>query len=137
MLEKIKTGAMKEFVSKSSDKSKHSELIGSMFHCRDFVHLAHLKSKSYSEHVALNDLYDSILESADEICELIQGYVGILDISIPVCHCSEPVLSYLKSEQKEYIQKIKNYEDMPDVQNKLQDLLADFSKTIYKLENLK
>ena len=107
-----------------------------MFHCADLLHIAHLKSKSYAEHVALGDAYDSIRDAADDICELIQGYCGLLDIKIAESSYAEPI-AYLKAERTEYTSKLSEYSGMMDVQNKLQDLLAVFSKTIYKLENLK
>lgn len=112
---------------------------GELFHCRDLIHLAHLKVTgvgSEAAHEALGDLYDGILNSADEIIELLQSYKGILTISVPTVIWEEP-LSYIKEERKEYILKLKDLNDMPDIQNKLQDLIALFSKTIYKLENLK
>lgn len=130
---------LKNFVNSAKetrDKSSCANLASKLFHCRDITHLAHLRSQSYSEHVALNDLYDAVLDSADEITELMQGYVGILEFSIPLSSYT-PILPYLKAEQKELTKSIKDFQDMPDVQNKLQDLLAVFSKSIYKLENLK
>jgi DNA-binding ferritin-like protein len=127
---------------KDSDSKKdfsYPEFVGGMFHCRDLIHLAHFKVTgvgSEAAHEALGDLYEGVLNSADEITELLQSYKGIMNITIPEVKWSEP-LAYIKEERDEYIKELEMFKDMPDIQNKLQDLIALFSRTIYKLENLK
>ena len=91
---------------------------------------------AYAQHVALGELYDSVSDMADDITETIQGYKGILTISIPASSYMEPI-SYIKSKRSEMISKMEVIcKEMPDVENKLQDLVGAMSKTIYKLENL-
>lgn len=114
----------------------NGSFIGKMFHCRDLVHLAHLKTKSYAEHKALNELYDGLLGKIDDIAETLQGYKGILNIVIPEVKYQE-ILPYLKSEREEYIKKLSSFASMPDIQNMVQEVIGMFSSTIYKLENLK
>jgi len=116
--------------------SSNAVFIGELFACRDLIHLAHLRSKSYAEHVALRDLYDFVLDFTDSLCEAIQSYVGILEITVPETKYRE-ILPYLKKERTELIGCLKTYESMPDIQNKIQDLISAFSSAIYKLENLK
>ncbi len=53
---------------------KAEEFVSKVLFDRDAAHLAHWKTKSYAEHVALNTFYDSILELIDGFVEQYQGY---------------------------------------------------------------
>lgn len=119
-----------------STSNTETEFIGKLFHCGDVLHLAHLKTNSYAQHVALGDLYDSIRDHADDIAELIQGYKGIQNYTIPASSAEEPI-AYLKEVRTYVTSKQAAFNYAPDIQNKLQDLIGDISKGIYKLENLK
>jgi DNA-binding ferritin-like protein len=132
-------GKLKE-MAKSAKGDNYSVFCSGLFACADIIKIAHLKVSgpgAYAAHVALGDLYDSLSDMADDITETIQGYKGILTISIPASSYQEPI-SYIKSKRAELIGMIeKMEEEMPDVSNKLQDLIGAMSKTLYKLENLK
>ncbi len=112
------------------------EFVGNLFHCGDTLHLAHLKTTSNAQHMALNDLYDAVRGHADTIAELVQGYKGIQNYSIPSSRAEEPV-AYLKEFRQMVISKQAMFNYAPDIQNKLQDLIGDITKGLYKLENLK
>jgi DNA-binding ferritin-like protein len=128
---------MKSLLNKAGNK--YAEFCGNMLACRDIIHLCHWKSKgtgSYAEHSALGDLYDAMQDHADNITELIQSYKGIMDISVPGAKVTAP-LPYLEKYRTELISMIETMEsEMPDVSNKVQDMIGDISKTIYKLKNL-
>jgi len=117
----------------------YGKFCSDLFACADVIKIAHLKAKgpgSYAQHTALGELYDALTDMADNITEIIQGYKGILMISIPATSFMEPI-SYIKSKRTSLISMVSKMEaEMPDVSNKLQDLIAVMSKTIYKLENL-
>lgn len=119
--------------------SNYGQFCGDLFACADIIKIAHLKAKgpgSYAQHVALGELYDALTDMADDITETIQGYKGILTISIPATSYQEPV-AYIKSKRASIIGMLEKIEEeMPDVSNKLQDLIGVMSKTLYKLENL-
>lgn len=129
---KIKANALSDLKKEDT----WGKFIGDMFYCRDLIHLAHLKTTSFAAHKALNEAYDELLDLTDDIAETLQGYKGILSITIDQVKYTD-ILPYLKEERLEYIQKQKECSDMPDIQNKLQEAIGLFSKTIYKLENLK
>ena len=44
-------------------------IIGQLFEARDIAHIFHLRTRSFAQHLALNDLYDALLESADAVAE--------------------------------------------------------------------
>lgn len=124
----------------TSKVSKEAEFCSSLFACADAIKLLHLNASgegSYAKHVALGDLYNAISDTADDVTESIQGYKGLLSMSIPASTLPADCCTYVKSERARITIAMSSMTDMIDVQNKLQDLIAVFSKTIYKLENLK
>lgn len=127
-------------MAKAPKGDDYGTFCSGLFACADIIKIAHLKVSgpgAYAAHVALGDLYDSLTDMADDITETIQGYKGILTISIPAASYQEPV-AYIKAKRTELIGMIEKMEsEMPDVSNKLQDLIGVMSKTLYKLENLK
>ena len=72
------------------------ELIDKTFHIRDASHIAHWKTKSYSEHMALGDYYEDIIEKIDEINENINK---MLDEN-PGSKVKEIKISYLDDDKK-------------------------------------
>lgn len=53
-------------------------LINALFWFRDTAHSLHLATKKYSEHMALNELYDDLVADMDRLAEAIQGKLGLL-----------------------------------------------------------
>lgn len=126
-------------MAKTAKEDNYGTFCSGLFACADVIKIAHLKAKgpgAYAQHVALGELYDALSDMADDLTETIQGYKGILTISIPATSFQEPI-GYIKAKRAELIGMISKMEsEMPDVSNKLQDLIGVMSKTIYKLENL-
>lgn len=131
-------GKLKNMATKAKGDN-YGTFCSELFACADIIKIAHLKSKgpgAYAQHVALGELYDALSDMADDITETIQGYKGILTISIPATSFQEPV-AYIKAKRTSISSMLEQVEkEMPDVSNKLQDLIGVMSKTIYKLENL-
>lgn len=71
-------------------------LIKKLFEARQAAHQAHLKTRSFSAHKALNEFYDGILGVADELAEVVQGEFGLLDLSIGPVSTPEDFGVYLK-----------------------------------------
>lgn len=61
---------------------KFGKIIGLLFMSRTMTHKAHLKNPKYAKHMALNEFYNDIVESADRLAEAIQGKYGLLDIPV-------------------------------------------------------
>lgn len=126
-------------MAKESSSMNYGQFCSDLFACADIIKIAHLKVKgpgAYAAHTALGELYDSLTDMADDITETIQGYKGILTISIPATSYQEPI-AYIKAKRSSIISQMETIcKDMPDVENKLQDLVGAMSKTLYKLENL-
>lgn len=107
-----------------------------LIHSRDTIHLTHLKTKSYAEHMALDEYYKNIVEVFDRLIETAQGEAKeVLDLKIPASVVPEDTVKYL-SELANYIEK--NYKNLKSYQiSILDDGLELIYSTIYKIKILK
>jgi DNA-binding ferritin-like protein len=123
------------------NKSYEGEFISYLLGCSMQVHIYHLCTKgsgSFATHMALGSLYDALPDMVDSLAESIQGKYGILkydyshSVDSNVNNATAYVkkcLSYVETERKSICQE--TY-----VQNQIDELVALFYSTIYKLENL-
>lgn len=110
------------------------DIFGKLFQVRDSIHLAHLASKSYSEHVALGGFYDELLDLLDGLIESVQGKYGLLTITIPAsktCNCIEELTNLCKTLESQTAMT------EPWILNQIDTIIELGYSTIYKLKNLK
>jgi hypothetical protein len=108
-----------------------------LFEARDFTHKAHLESKSYSQHKALDGFYGGILDLTDALVESYFGKYGIQKIQIAQIKDAEPI-GYLE-DFANFMEQAHASVDKKDtwVQNQIDEVLALTYSTLYKLKNLK
>jgi hypothetical protein len=108
-----------------------------LFEARDFAHKAHLESKSYSQHKALDGFYGGILDLTDALVESYFGKYGIQKIQIAQIKDAEPI-GYLE-DFANFMEQAHASVDKKDtwVQNQIDEVLALTYSTLYKLKNLK
>ncbi len=111
------------------------ELINKIFAARTAAHIAHWKTKSYSQHQALGQFYDEVIDSLDKYVEAHQGAFGIV--------------GKLDGEEKDIMQVIRDdilwinenrakiARDVPALENILDEIAGLHMQTLYKLENLR
>ena len=106
---------------------------------RNQIHILHLQSLSYAQHVALNEAYDLILDSFDQFVETIQGKEGIILKGYKS-------YSYVYTEPIAYIQTVINAintyrkslsTNYDEIDNMLQETVSGLEKIVYKLKFLK
>jgi hypothetical protein len=116
-----------------------------LFEARQMAHIFHLQVKAEMgsgwEHDALNDFYDGILEFADELIETYQGQYGIVEgyeVIDPSATGQMKSLEYIK-QTVDYIRSERKAikEEDTHLHNVIDEIIALFYKTIYKLTNLK
>jgi len=117
------------------------KLIAIMFLSRDLAHRMHLKTTSYSQHMALGSFYESIIGIADSIAEAYQGRYGIID-NIPLLKddstSDDPVevlqkhLDAIEAMRYEAVDK-----KQTAIQNIIDEAVAEYLSALYKLKNLK
>lgn len=111
-------------------------LIAMLFDARTKAHMLHLQSKSYAQHVALNEYYDGIVGLADSLAEAYQGRCGIIssypkvsaDTTDPVSLVTQ-VRSWIDTNRKD----CSSYSELQNIIDEVQDLN---NSTLYKLKNL-
>jgi hypothetical protein len=117
-----------------------NEFIATLFLTRELAHRYHLATKSYSQHKALQNFYENLLDLTDDLAEMTQGSHGLLDIPILTeknkykepLYCIADKLQYVENNRyKAYSQK------ETALQNKIDEIVETFLRVIYKLENLK
>lgn len=115
-------------------------LIALLFLSREYAHRAHLRTTSYAQHMALGDFYESIVGIADSLTEAYQGRHGIID-DIPMLEetdTGEPadvLARHLDSVEKLRYSAIQKTDTA--LQNIVDEAVAEYLSTLYKLRNLK
>lgn len=114
------------------------EFIARGFALRNASHLAHWATSSYSEHVALGDFYDGLLDAIDGIIECYQGCYGKIGNVSPRPFKKDGILDQIVemanwlAENRDKIAKKNEI-----LENKLDELGGLFASTVYKLRFLK
>ena len=114
------------------------ELVSHVFALRNAAHLAHWATKSFSEHKALGNLYDDLIDKIDNIVEAYQGYYGLIG-EVRIMMMPKDRMADLVRTELAWIQqnreKIAKKNTM--IENLIDDLMQTYSSTHYKLVNLK
>lgn len=113
------------------------EFIALLFMARDITHREHLKTKSYAQHMALGAFYPAIIELADDVAEAYQGCEGKL-ITIPYVKntATGSIDSILRSHLDWIAKNRKKLSDETSVQNIIDEIVALYQSTLYKLKFL-
>lgn len=116
------------------------QLVSRVFQARDVAHRAHWKTKSFSQHMALGDFYDQVIDKIDDIVECYQGEFGLIDDFSVIADAmtGNDIVRYLESEAK-WIEDYRSElaEGSTSIENLIDNLLETYNRTLYKLKNLK
>ena len=116
------------------------KLIALLFLSRDVAHRAHWRTQSYSQHMALGSFYSDVIELADSLAEVYQGRHGIIsdipmlddDFSGAIDEQLEKHLGVIEKLRYEVIEQSES-----SMQNIIDEIVALYLSTLYKLRNLK
>jgi len=115
------------------------KFVGLLFLSRDVAHSAHLNTRSFAKHMALNGFYDEIVDLADKFAEMYQGKYGLIGpIALLSADNSNSILEFLE-RQVDQIEKTRY--DVVDkectaIQNVIDEIVGLYFQTIYKLKYL-
>ena len=112
-----------------------AKAIGVIFAGRTVTHIQHLKTKSYAEHVALNEFYDGIIDLADGLAEATQGEYGLIDVPFVTVAVPKDSAAFLKGQLAE-LDKLMAGVKEDYLMNIYQEIQKLYRSTIYKLVNL-
>lgn len=107
-----------------------SKFIGILFQSRDAMHIAHLQTRSYAEHKALDGYYSGILDLTDSFTEKFFGRNGRVEIVIPESKVQDAV-THLKGMQTLIEAERENYDS--DLQNIMDEMVGLVNETLYLL----
>lgn len=115
------------------------ELVVRVFSTRNAAHLAHWKTKSYAEHVALGDFYGDVIDAIDSLVEAYQGSFGLISVGKNVkASEEEDIIARLQDDAK-FMNKNRSEicKKIPALENILDSIVDKYLTTVYKLKNLK
>lgn len=110
-----------------------------LFLARDLAHRAHLRTRSYAEHVALQGFYENIVEHADSFAEAYQGrFNELLDIPLgdnefegEIADILEQQLEMIEASRQAIVPRSETA-----LQNIIDEAVALYQSTLYKLRFL-
>jgi hypothetical protein len=114
-------------------------LIATLFLARELAHREHLRTRSFSQHMALGSFYDAIVSNADAIAEAYQGRFGLMaEIPMLVNTVQGDIVAVLQSHV-EWI-AANRYSACPKeetaIQNLIDEAVGTYQSTLYKLRFL-
>lgn len=116
-----------------------AEFVGMLFLARDVTHSAHLNTRSFAKHKALNEFYDEIIGLADNFAEAYQGRHGLIGpIALMSAKKTGNILAFIEDQLSDI--ETARYEvcDKADtaMQNIIDEIVGLYLSTIYKLKFL-
>lgn len=105
------------------------------------IHIAHLKTTSYSAHVAMGEFYDGVGDFADSIAEQWQGVSEKLleyptSAQLPTCNTPEECVKYLRTLY-DMCNQVQDICDHSEIVNTIDEVKSLINSTKYKLIFLK
>lgn len=126
---------MAEYNQPMMNQSKVAEFFGYLFYVRDVAHLTHLyqPDRTLATHLALKELYEGIVDTADAIIESWQGMNGLVYVEIQKSAPTNTPISFLK-EAYSYIEQNRSIFPSSHIQNELDVVCMLLSSVLYKLQ---
>lgn len=114
------------------------ELVAKIFKTRNQAHLSHWKTKSFAEHEALGSFYGELIDKLDGLVEACQGSKGIIghvdlsckDESVDIIKCLTDDANFISKNRSKIAHGV------PALENILDEIVALYLTTLYKLKNL-
>jgi len=120
----------------SLNPSKYTKVVSLLFNLRTNVHIAHLQTRSYAAHKALNEIYDEILDIADAFAESAMATQGILSgYTLGELNTGD-IIVFIENKYNELLSLRKEFTEGHLVQL-IDDANTVLSSGLYKLKNLK
>jgi hypothetical protein len=115
------------------------KFVGMLFLARDVTHSAHLNTRSYAKHKALQKFYENIIDLADSFAEAYQGRKGLIGpISLMSAKKTANVVEFLEDQLAELEAMRYDVCDKTDapLQNLIDGIIELYLSTLYKLRFL-
>lgn len=120
------------------DAAGVATMVMNLFHARTYAHILHLQSRSFSQHMALNTLYDELPGLVDSFVESYQGLHGVIPsypTEIPPKYPTQEPLSFVAGVSS-MLASLRTSVVETELQNILDEIATLLNSTSYKLQNL-
>lgn len=98
----------------------------------------HLKTDKYSDHIALNDFYEDIVELVDDLIEQYQGLHGVVkDLKNILTTDKQGAIEYLDDLRELTADGREKFFKESELQSDVDTILSLIDSTLYKLKELK
>lgn len=125
-------------IEQFKNSAKIKSFVAKLFETRQVAHNAHLSTKSYAQHKALNSYYDEILELSDTFIETFQGQYGIISGYEEMQIKKEnDIVAYFEDAVEKFKETRSELDKDPHLQNIIDEMVGLVYSTLYKLKNLK
>lgn len=118
--------------------AKIEELVARVFDDRNAAHLAHWRTGSYAQHMALGDFYDGVIEILDKTVEVFQGKFGLIADLPTIPQLFKSTIAQRLAVTEEWIalnaESVAN--GLESAENIIAELQGLYNSTLYKLNNL-
>jgi hypothetical protein len=116
-----------------------AEMVGLVLLGRDMAHRAHWKTRSYSEHIALQGFYEGVLPLVDGFVEQFQGrYNDLLEVPL-VDNEFEGEIGDVLEQQMAWIEDHREKicpRSESSLHNVIDEIVGTYQTTLYKLRFL-
>ena len=116
---------------------KYTQVVNLLFNARTNAHMAHLATREYPAHKALDEFYSAIVDVADSFAEASMGYTlsPMSGFDLGKLNTGD-ILSFLKAQKQELLQLRSQFSE-GDLIQLIDDACEIYNSTIYKLAILK
>lgn len=115
-----------------------AELFLVLLHAATVAHILHLQTRSFAEHMALDELYKALPDLTDALIESYQGKYGLVmeypakPPMPPTDNCVRFVVGLNK-----YVDQVRaKVSDDSEIQNQIDEIVTQLNSTTYKLKFL-
>lgn len=108
-----------------------------MLHSATNTHFFHWSTSSYSQHKALGNYYDGIVDLVDDLMESYMGCYEQVKTFPSVYHQPKDAVKYLDSLKKFVDEARKDLPQETQIQNIIDEIAQLIDSTLYKLRFLK
>ena len=119
----------------SLNQNKYTKVVSLLFNARTNAHIAHLQTRSFAQHKALDEFYNGILDIADSFAEASQLNGILTGYTLGNLNTGD-IITFIENLHNELTGMKKEFTE-GHLMQLIDDATQLTSVTLYKLKNLK
>lgn len=113
-----------------------AEFVAALLHSSTVTHFMHWTTDSRSDHLALGEYYENIIELTDKLAESYMGRYKKLTKFPTEFHSATEPLDYMVGIQSFVAEARKNLPQDSELQNRIDEIAELINTTVYQLREL-